>query len=79
MSYKTDLENAKTFDDCQKAYDDECDKRLKRYQKKYPENYFSKMVAIDYSVWIKAQERLLELYPELKNSYDPDGRIRSRY
>lgn len=79
MSYKKDLENAKTFEDYQKAYDKECKKRLTRYEKKYPDDYYTRMIANDYSVWTKAQERLLELYPELVNSFDPDDRIQSRF
>lgn len=80
MSYKKDLENATNFEECQKAYDNECTRKYKRLVKTHGEDIaFSKMIAQNYSVWIKAQMRLLEIYPELKNSYDPDDNIQSRY
>ena len=34
MSYKKDLEMAKTFKDCQEAYDKECSRKYKHLEKK---------------------------------------------
>ena len=80
MSYKKDLEVAKTFDECQSAYDKECQQKFARLEKTLGYDLaFLTMVAQDYSIWIKAQERLLELFPELENSYDFDEKIKSRY
>ena len=80
MSYKKDLEEAKTYEDCQNAYDKECERKFRRLEKEHGNSYaFTKMIAQDYSVWVKAQNRLEELYPDLANSYDPDDRIKSRY
>lgn len=80
MSYKSELEKAKTYDDCQKAYDKECERKFKKLEKKHGyDDAFTIMIAQDYSVWIKAQERLLEIHPELSHSFDPDDRIQSRY
>ena len=77
MSYKKELEMAKTFDDCQKAYDKECFRKYKYLEKKHGSSQvFTMMIAQDYSVWIKAQLRFLELYPNLKNS---SVQIKSKY
>lgn len=80
MSYKKDLENATNFEECQAAYDKECSRRYKKFEKELgASDAFTKMTAIDYSIWSRAQERLVEIYPELANSFDPDDCIVSRY
>lgn len=80
MSYKKSLEAAKTFEEVQVAYDKECSNKFLRLEKKLGyDRAMTTMIAQDYSVWIKAQERLIELFPELANSFDPDDRIISRY
>ena len=73
MGYRKDLENARNYEDCQKAYDKECARRYKIFLKKEGEDRaFTHMVAIDFSIWFDAQTRLREL-----KIYDED--IISRY
>jgi len=62
MSYKKDLENAENVVDCQAAYEKECARRYKKYVKEEGEDMaFTRMIAVDFSIWFKAQTRLREL------------------
>ncbi|WP_270251117.1 hypothetical protein [Lactococcus lactis] len=65
------MNKALTREEIQEIYDNEI--------KKVSSISFTEAIAKDYSIWIKAQNRLLELYPELLNSFDPDDSIQSRY
>lgn len=63
MGYKKDLENARTVEDCQVAYENECTRRLEKYTKRYKDHSraFTQLVAEDFSIWFKAQMRLRDL------------------
>ncbi|HHJ9017041.1 TPA: hypothetical protein ACQNVN_001670 [Streptococcus pyogenes] len=80
MSYKKDLESAKTFDDCQNAYDKECERRFKRYEKQYgSEVAFTRMIACDFGIRSKANDRLLELFPGQLHWFDFEDWISPNY
>lgn len=71
MSYKSDLEKSNTFDEVQMSYE----KAIGEIAKKN----MSQAIAKDFDYWLKAQQRLVELFPDLANSYDPGDQIQSKY
>ena len=50
-----------TLEELQEAYNLECQKKEKRLAKKFPNDYFQRMIAEDFSVWRKYESRATEL------------------
>lgn len=71
MSYKSDLKKAHTREEIQSIYDKEIGAIAKVS--------ITNAIAEDYEIWMLAQHRFLELFPELSYSFDPDDRIQSKY
>lgn len=61
MGYRKDLKEAKSVSDCQSAYEKECLRLLKKFEKEDEESAFSKMICMDFSVWVLAERKASEL------------------
>ncbi|MGM0169898.1 hypothetical protein IGI39_004932 [Enterococcus sp. AZ135] len=61
MSYRKDLSSVLSVSDCQAAYEKECQRLLRKYEREDYPSACSKMICGDFIVWLKAEERACEI------------------
>jgi hypothetical protein len=56
MNYKETLEKSTSILSLQRAYEDECEERLRALREEFPEDYIPKFLNVHLSIWLAAEK-----------------------